>query len=109
MSFIVVKFPVRPEHADAWMDHVAGFTAATRGEPGNLWFEWSRGVEDPNEYVLLEAFRDPDAGAAHVATEHFRTAVRELGEHLSAVPRIVNVEVAGTDWSRLAEIAVPDG
>jgi quinol monooxygenase YgiN len=42
------------------------FTEATRAEPGNLWFEWSRSLDDPMEYVLVEAFRDGDAGAAHV-------------------------------------------
>jgi quinol monooxygenase YgiN len=109
MIFIVVRFPVRPEHADSWMDRVAGLTEASRAEPGNLWFDWSRGVEDPNEFVLLEAFRDAEAGAAHVGSDHFKATVQELGIYLSAVPRIVNVEVPGTDWSALAEIAVPDG
>jgi quinol monooxygenase YgiN len=109
MIFIVVKFPVRPEHADAWMDRVAGFTDATRAEPGNLWFDWSRGVEDPNEFVLIEAFRDAEAGAAHVTSEHFQRVVEELGNYLSAVARIVNVEVPGAEWSELTEIVVPDG
>ena len=27
MYFIVVKFPVKPEHVDGWMERVAGFTA----------------------------------------------------------------------------------
>lgn len=58
MIFIVVKFDVRPEHAETWMDHVAAFTEATRAESGNLWFDWSRSVENPNEYVLVEAFKE---------------------------------------------------
>ena len=40
MIFITVRFPVKPEHADKWMDVVRDFTEATRAEPGNLWFEW---------------------------------------------------------------------
>ena len=40
MYFIVVKFKTKPEWTDRWMDLVADFTAATRAEPGNLWFEW---------------------------------------------------------------------
>jgi quinol monooxygenase YgiN len=27
-----------------------------------MWFDWSRSLDDPAEYVLLEAFRDQDAG-----------------------------------------------
>ena len=65
MIFITAKFRVRPEHADRWADLTRGFTEATRAEPGNLWFDWSRSLDDPTEYVLVEAFRDGDAGAAH--------------------------------------------
>jgi quinol monooxygenase YgiN len=103
--FIVVKFAVRPEHAGEWLDHVRAFTEATRGEPGNLWFEWSRSTEDPNEFVLLEAFRDAEAGGEHVNSEHFKAATRELPELLSGIPRIVNTEVPGTEWSEVAEMS----
>ena len=53
-----------------WLDLVDEFTQATRNEPGNLWFEWSRSVDDPNEFVLVEAFMD-DAAEAHVKSDHF--------------------------------------
>lgn len=108
MIFIVVKFPVRPEYRDDWLDRVSSFTQATRAEPGTLWFEWSRRTDDPNEFVLLEAFRDAEAGGEHVSSDHFKTAVRELPAMLTGVPKIVNVEVPGTDWSALAEMSVPD-
>ena len=57
MIFITAKFPVRPEHADAWPEISRAFTEATRAEEGCLWFEWSRSLDDSNEYVLVEAFR----------------------------------------------------
>jgi quinol monooxygenase YgiN len=40
MIFIVVKFETNPEWTDRWPELVAAFTAATRAEEGNLWFEW---------------------------------------------------------------------
>ena len=61
MIFITAKFRVRPEHADRVAGDRRRFTAATRAEPGCLWFDWSRSVDDPTEYVLVEAFRDGDA------------------------------------------------
>ena len=72
MIFIVVKFKPKPEYVESFPELVAEFTAATRNEPGNLWFEWSRSVDDPNEFVLVEAFTDDGAGrqcecAAHPA------------------------------------------
>ena len=107
MIFITAKFRVLPEHADQWPDIAAEFTEATRGEPGCLWFDWSRSVADPVEYVLVEAFRDDAAGAAHVQSEHFRNAQRTLPRYLAQTPRIVNFMVPQDDWSLLGEMAVP--
>ena len=67
MIFIVVKFKVKPDWSERWLDLVADFTQATREEPGNLWFDWSRSVEDPKEFVLVEAFQD-DAAEARAAS-----------------------------------------
>ena len=107
MIFITAKFRVRPEHADRWAEISHDFTEATRAEPGCLWFDWSRSLDDPAEYVLVEAFRDDAAGAEHVQSEHFRAAQRDLPPHLAETPRIVNFEVGQNDWSELGEMAVP--
>jgi quinol monooxygenase YgiN len=107
MIFITAKFRVLPEDADAWPEISGPFTRATRGEPGCLWFEWSRSVDDPNEYVLVEAFRDGDAGAAHVQSGHFKEAQQTLPPHLAETPKIVNFTIPQDDWSRLGEMAVP--
>jgi quinol monooxygenase YgiN len=107
MIFITAKFQVRPEDAGQWPQIAADFTRATRGEPGCLWFDWSRSLADPDEYVLIEAFRDEAAGAAHVHSDHFRNAQQTLPPHLARTPRIINVTVPGDDWSLLGELAVP--
>ena len=66
MIFITAKFQVLPEHAEAWPAISREFTEACRAEDGCLWFDWSRSLDDADEYVLVEAFRDGEAGAAHV-------------------------------------------
>jgi quinol monooxygenase YgiN len=104
--FITAKFRVRRDEADRWPEIVRPFTEATRSEPGCLWFDWSRNIEDPTEYVLVEAFRDDAAGGAHVQSPHFAAARRELPPHLVETPRIVNVSVPQEDWSLLGEMAV---
>ena len=106
MIFITAKFQVRPEDADRWPEITAEFTAATRAEPGCLWFDWSRSLDDPTEYVLVEAFRDDDAAGAHVNSDHFAAARKNLPPHLAETPRIVNFEVAQNDWSELGEMRV---
>ncbi|ROZ83982.1 putative quinol monooxygenase [Gordonia sp. OPL2] len=105
MIFIVAKWPIKPEFADQWPELVAEFTAATRAEPGNKWFEWSRSLEDPNTYVLVEAF-DDDAAEAHVTSAHFTTATSELPKYLQRTPDIVNFSLEQDEWSQLGEMSV---
>ena len=109
MIFITAKFRIRPEDADAWPEISRSFTEATRAEPGCLWFDWSRSLDDPAEYVLVEAFRDDDAASAHVTSDHFHAAQKELPPHLAETPRIVNATVPQDDWSELGELAVRAG
>jgi quinol monooxygenase YgiN len=106
MIFITARFRIRPEDADRWPEISRPFTEATRAEAGCLWFDWSRSIDDPTEYVLVEAFADDDAGAAHVQSDHFKAAQQDLPPHLAETPRIVNASVPGTDWSELGELAV---
>lgn len=107
MIFITAKFKVLPEHAADWPEISAEFTAATRAEPGCLWFDWSRSLDDGDEYVLVEAFRDDEAAGAHVNSAHFKQAQQTLPPHLAETPRIVNFTIPQDDWSELAELAVP--
>ena len=101
----MVKWPIKPEHAEDWLSTVREFTEATRAEPGNLFFEWSRSVDDPNTYVLVEAFRDGDAGGAHVQSEHFTKAIGWMPDYVTATPRIVSTEIAGASgWSEMGEV-----
>ena len=105
MIFICVKWKVRAEHADTWLDIVQEFTDATRSEPGNLFFDWSRSVDDPAGYVLVEAFADSDAGAAHVRSDHFKAAVEKLAAYVAGKPEIINVEIPdASGWSEMGEI-----
>ncbi|GAB1640259.1 putative quinol monooxygenase [Krasilnikovia sp. MM14-A1259] len=106
MIFITAKFRIKPEDADRWPVIAAPFTEATRAEPGCLWFDWSRSIADPHEYVLVEAFRDDQAGAAHVSSAHFQQAQQDLPPHLAETPRIINATLDQDGWSELGEMAV---
>ncbi len=108
MIFIVVKFTVRPERSEEWPDLVADFTKATRSEPGNVFFEWSKSMETPHQYVLVEGFRDGDAGAAHVNSEHFKAAMAWMPKVVARKPDIINVRTDGEGWSEMGEITPAD-
>jgi len=103
MILIVTRNRVRRKYADDWVSRVNDFTTATRAEPGNLFFDWYRSVDDPTVYVLVEAFQDHAAGEAHVNSDHFKAATVVLSEALAAVPEIINTEVPGDGWSQVTE------
>ena len=101
MIFIVVKFKVKPDWSERWLGLVDDFTQATRQEPGNLWFDWSRSVEDPNEFVLVEAFKD-DAAGDHVNSAHFKQAMADMPQALAETPgssAASSTATAGTGWA----------
>lgn len=105
MIFIVVKFTVKPEWSERWIEHTRDFTEATRQEPGNLWFEWSRSVEDPHTFVLVEAFQD-DAAETHVNSAHFSQAMQDMPQALVETPQIISERVAAEGWGRMGELTV---
>ncbi|MEV8016779.1 putative quinol monooxygenase [Streptomyces sp. NPDC086554] len=105
MIFIAVKFTVRPEYSDSWLERTAAFTAATRAEEGNLFYDWSRSVDDPNQFVLLEGFASQEAGAAHVNSDHFKAGMETMSELIAATPEIIHIEIPGSSWSEMGELS----
>jgi quinol monooxygenase YgiN len=105
MIFIVVKFQTKPEWTDHWLELVGPFTEATRAEPGNKWFDWSRSVDDPHEFVLVEAFED-DAAGAHVNSDHFKAAMQTMPQALASTPQIVSQSVDQDGWNPMGELQV---
>lgn len=103
MIFIVVKFTVHADKADEWPALVDEYTQAVRDEPGNIFFEWSRSLDSPNDYVLVEAFQD-GAGEAHVNTDHFKKAMAWMPDVVATTPGIVYTEPPGDGWGEMAEI-----
>lgn len=98
------KFTIRVERSNEWLSLIDGFTQA-RQEPGNIFFEWSRNVDDPHQFVLLEEFDSRQAGEAHVNSERFRTAMAWIPNVIVKTPEIVNVEVSQHGWNPMAELA----
>lgn len=105
MIFIVVKFNVKPDWTGCWLDLTRSFTETTRQEPGNLFFDWSRSVDNPNEFVLVEAFQD-DAGEAHVNSEHFAQAMKDMPQALVETPHIISEKIDAEGWGRMGEFSV---
>ena len=106
MILINVRFKPLPEHVDRFRELVDDFTQASRNEEGNLFFEWYRSTDNPEEYILVEAFKD-DAAEAHVNSAHFKEAQQFFPTILRETPEIINTLIEGkTEWDEMAEFQV---
>ncbi|WP_406841927.1 putative quinol monooxygenase (plasmid) [Streptomyces sp. AHU1] len=106
MIFIAVRFTVRHERTDDWLSLVSPFTQATRAEPGNLFFRWSRDVDDPHTFTLLEGFVDDTAGAVHVQSDHFRAGLAAMADAIARTPELIHANLPEQGgWSLMAELA----
>jgi quinol monooxygenase YgiN len=105
MIFVVVKFPVRPEKAQEWEPLALQYARDANSEEGCVFYDWHRSVDDPNEWVCTEAFRDQDAAVAHVNTAHFKTFILEQAQDLvSAQPKIINTTIDQYGWGAMGEV-----
>lgn len=105
MYFIVARFPVKPESVADWPEITRAFTQATRAEPGNLFFDWSRSLDDDTEFVLVEGFTD-DGAEPHVTSEHFAAGMEAMRPHLTATPKIISRQVEGDGWEQMGELSI---
>jgi quinol monooxygenase YgiN/predicted ATPase len=71
MYTVIVTAIVRPESVGAFIDATLDNARNARLEPGNLRFDVLRAEDDPNKFVLYEAYRSREDFAAHQQTEHY--------------------------------------
>ncbi|PFG29090.1 antibiotic biosynthesis monooxygenase [Corynebacterium renale] len=106
MILINVRFRPKPEYVENFREKVDEFTQASRAEEGNIFFDWYRNEDDPNEYILIEAFQD-DAAEPHVNSQHFKDAQELFPTLLLETPTIINTLIPGkTEWDEMAEFRV---
>lgn len=103
MLTITIRFHVRPEWRDTWLDLVAEFTEATRAEASNAWFWWSRSVDDPCVFYLLEGHRE-EGVAAHLASPLIGKIQRDWPQALVSTPTAIRVTVPGEGWQSMDDL-----
>ncbi|WP_404373628.1 putative quinol monooxygenase [Corallococcus coralloides] len=87
-SLLVVHVHVRvlPQHVDAFLQATLANARESVKEPGIARFDVCQDNEDPTRFVLVEAYRTPDAPAAHKETAHYLTW-RDTVAPMMAEPR----------------------
>jgi autoinducer 2-degrading protein len=77
---------VKPEQVEAFAAATLVNAAASLREPGVARFDVCQDREDPTRFVLVEAYRTPEAPAAHKETAHYQ-AWRDAVAPMMAEPR----------------------
>ncbi len=68
-----VHVHVKAEHVDAFREATLANARQSVKEPGIARFDVIQDTEDPTRFVLVEAYRTPQAPAAHKETAHYLT------------------------------------
>lgn len=104
MIYTIQKFKIKPEWSDKVMGLLAESGRATAAEEGCLWYHWSRSVEDPNEFILLDGFRDMAAIEFHLATDYGKEAFATITPMLAEEPTYLYTTAEGTEsWSKFSD------
>lgn len=86
MLIVHVSVHVLPEAVKAFIDATRANARASRLEPGVVRFDVVQSLDDPTRFVLVEAYRDDAAAAAHKETAHYATW-RDTVAPMMAEPR----------------------
>ena len=103
MLIVHVHVHVKSEYLEAFRAATVQNARASRNEPGIARFDVLQESDNPQRFILVEAYRTEDAPAAHKESEHYKTW-RETVAPMMAEPRqsvkLTNVDPATASFSR---------
>ena len=86
MFVVHVFVHVKPESVEAFKDATIENARNSVQEPGIARFDVVQQLDDPNRFVLVEAYRTPDDPAEHKKTAHYQKW-RDTVADMMAEPR----------------------
>jgi len=101
MLIVHVQVRVKPEAIEAFKQATLENARNSINEPGVAAFEVVQQQDDPTRFVLVEAYRTPEATAAHKATQHYQvwrdTVASMMAEPRSSV-KYANLHPDDANW-----------
>ena len=86
MLIVVVHIHVKPDCIEAFKAATIDNASHSLKEPGIARFDFIQQADEPSRFLLIEAYRDAEAPAAHKKTDHY-DRWREAVESMMAQPR----------------------
>lgn len=101
MLVVHVHIHVKEDQVEAFKNACVENAQNSIQEPGIARFDVMQQKDDPTRFVLVEAYRTPEAPAAHKETAHY-AAWRDAVETMMAEPRYSikyeNIEPGDEGW-----------
>ena len=73
MAYVVsAKWRAKPGKEERLKALIEEMTEPSRAEPGNVYYQAQRSIEDPQLFYLYEQYVDEDGYKAHQATDAFK-------------------------------------
>jgi (4S)-4-hydroxy-5-phosphonooxypentane-2,3-dione isomerase len=91
MYIVNVHVHVQPEHREGFIEAPLDNARNTIREPGNLRFDVLQELDDPNRFVIYEAYRDDAALAAHKASAHYARWAAAVNPWMAEIRRGVKL------------------
>lgn len=97
MITFVAHCPVKPGCAEAFEAAMAEMAEnVRRHEPGAVYYEFSRSVDEPDVFLVIEVYADEDAFKAHWKTDYIRPSIAKTQPLMASPPRIKQYVSGGT-------------
>jgi quinol monooxygenase YgiN len=85
MAYVVsAHWRAKEGKADRLAALIEELAPPSRGEPGNLFYQAHRAIDDPQLFYLYEQYADEAAYEAHMDSEHFTRLVKN-----EAIPELL--------------------
>lgn len=92
MIIVLARLKVVPGTSEQFLQTAGQLVQASCKEAGVIGYELL--VEGENRFAFLERYKDADAAAAHLKTDHYRSLGRQLGQYMDGKPEILKMTPA---------------
>jgi quinol monooxygenase YgiN len=104
MILINITMPIRSDKIDEWLALAETYARDVNSEVGCLFFQFARSLTDENEFICIEGFKDPEAGAVHMQQTYVAKFFEVAPDLVSAQPKIIYIDTPHDGFGPMGEI-----
>jgi quinol monooxygenase YgiN len=88
MILVISRLRIRPETRTEFVAAIQAAVSPSRAEPGNMGYDISESMSEPNYFVLMERWKSHAESRAHLQSPHAQDLLRVMAQCAAEMPRI---------------------